>query len=173
MAAQLNRYLADKFSYLIELNTLKMTWVIIHRIFFAKFCNSIEKDKIFYKYNKINSILLVEKYNKSTSRSIIIIIKLYFVFLQILLMAKKTPVKEKNKSSMVNVFVKMLSGNLESSTDWVYNQARICCFVSPSMFVSFSKAKSFLCLMFWKEIILKKKNLLRNWKEINIFGGWL
>ena len=61
MAAQLNRYLADKFSYLIELNTLKMTWVIIHRIFFAKFCNSIEKDKIFYKYNKIKSILLVEK----------------------------------------------------------------------------------------------------------------
>ena len=117
MAAQLNRYLAYNFSYLTELNTLKMTSVIIHRIFFAKFCNSIEKDKIFYKYNKINSILLVEKYNKSTSRSIIIIIKLYFVFLQILLLAKKTPVKEKNKSSMVNVFVKMLSRILESSTD--------------------------------------------------------
>ena len=143
-----------------------MTWVIIHRIFFAKFCHSIEKDKIFYKHNKINSILLVEKYNKSASRSIIIIIKSYFVFLQILLMAKKTPVKEKNKSSMVNVFVKMLSGNLESSTDWVYNQARICyCFVSPSMFVSFSKAKSFLCLMFWKEIILKKKKFIKKLKR--------
>ena len=142
-----------------------MSSVVIYRIFFAKFCNSIEKDKIFYKYNKINSILLVEKYNKSTWRSIIIIIiiiiiKLYFVFLQILLLAKKTPVKEKNKSSKVNVFVKMLSRILESSTDWVYNQAKICyCFVSPSMFVSFSRAKSFLCL-FWKEILLKKKLMI-------------
>ena len=118
MAAQLNRYLAYNFSYLTELNTLKMTSVIIHRIFFAKFCNSIEKDKIFYKYNKINSIVLAEKYSKSTSRSIIIIIiKLYFVFLQILLMAKKTPIKEKNKSSMVDVFVRMFSRILESSTD--------------------------------------------------------
>ena len=61
MAAQLNRYLAENFMYLKELNTLKMTWVIIHRIFFAKICNSIEKDRIFYKYSKINSILLVEK----------------------------------------------------------------------------------------------------------------
>ena len=117
MAAQLNRYLAYNFSYLTELNTLKMTSVIIHRIFFAKFCNSIEKDKIFYKYNKINSIVLAKKYNKSPSRSIIIIIKLYFVFLQMLLMAKETPIKEKNNSSMVNVLVKMLSGILESSTD--------------------------------------------------------
>ena len=151
MAAQLNRYLAYNLSYLMELNTLKMSSVVIYRIFFAKVCNSIEKDKIFYKYNKINSILLVEKYNKRTSRSIIIIIKLYFVFLQILLLAKKTPVKEKNKSSKVNVFVKMLSRILESSTDWVYNQARICYyFVSPSMFVFFSQVKSFLCLMFWK-----------------------
>ena len=75
MAGQLNRYLAYNFSYLTELNTLKMTSVIIHRIFFAKFCNGIEKDKIFYKYNKINSILLVEKYNKNTSRYIIIIIE--------------------------------------------------------------------------------------------------
>ena len=75
MAAQLNRYLAYNFSYLTELNTLKMTSVIIHRIFFAKFCNSIEKDKIFYKYNKINSILLVEKYNKNTSRYIIVMIE--------------------------------------------------------------------------------------------------
>ena len=165
MAAQLNRYLPYNFSYLTELNTLKMTSVIIHRIFFAKVCNSIEKDKIFYKYNKINSILLVEKYNKRTSRSIIIIIKLYFVFLQILLLAKKTPVKEKNKSSMVNVFVKMLSRILESSTDWVYNQATICyCFVSPSIFVSFSKAKSFLCL-FWKEILLKKKKIIKKLKR--------
>ena len=79
MAAQLNRYLAYNFSYLTELNTLKMTSVIIPRIFFAKVCNSIEKDEIFYKYNQINSILLVEKYNKRTSRSIIIIIKLYFL----------------------------------------------------------------------------------------------
>ena len=117
MAAQLNRYLAYNLSYLMELNTLKMSSVVIYRIFFAKVCNSIEKDKIFYKYNKINSILLVE-YNKSTSRSIIIIIiKLYFVFLQILLMAKKTPIKEKNKSSMVDVFVRMFSRILESSTD--------------------------------------------------------
>ena len=52
-----------------------MTSVIIHRIFFAKFCNGIEKDKIFYKYNKINSILLVEKYNKNTSRYIIVMIE--------------------------------------------------------------------------------------------------
>ena len=117
MAAQLNRYLADNLSCLMELTTLKMTSVIIHRIFFAKVCNSIEKDKIFYKYNQINSILLVAKYNKSTSRSIIIIIKLCLLFLQILLMAKKSPIKEKNISSMVNVLVKMLSGILESSTD--------------------------------------------------------
>ena len=145
MAAQLNRYLAYNLSYLMELTTLKMTSVIIHRIFLAKFCNSLEKDKRYYKYNKINSILLVAKYNKSTSRSIIIIIiKLCLLFLQILLMAKKTPIKEKNNSSMVNVLVKMLSGILESSTDSVYNQARIYyCFVSPSMFVSFSKAKYF------------------------------
>ena len=117
MAAQLNRYLAYNLSYLMELTTLKMTSVIIHRIFLAKFCNSIEKDKRYYKYNKINSILLVAKYNKSTSRSIIIIIKLCLLFLQILLMAKKTPIKEKNNSSMVNVLVKMFSGILESSTD--------------------------------------------------------
>ena len=118
MAAQLNRYLAYNLSYLMELTTLKMTSVIIHRISFAKFCNSIEKAKIYYKYNKINSILLVAKYNKSTSRSIIIIIiKLCLLFLQILLMAKKTPIKEKNNSSMVNVLVKMFSGILESSTD--------------------------------------------------------
>ena len=117
MAAQLNRYLAYNLSYLMELNTLKMSSVVIYRIFFAKVCNSIEKDKIFYKYNQINSILLVEKYNKRTSRSIIIIIKLYFIFLQILLLAKKTSVTEKNKSSMLNVFVKMLSRILESSTD--------------------------------------------------------
>ena len=45
------------------------------------------------------------------------------------------------------------------------------CFVSPSVFVSFSKGKYFLCLMCWKEIHLKK--ILKNWKEINIFGGWL
>ena len=76
MAAQLNRYLADNLSCLMELTTLKMTSVIIHRIFFAKFCNSIEKDKIYYKYNKRKSILLLAKYNKSTSRFIIIIMKL-------------------------------------------------------------------------------------------------
>ena len=52
-----------------------MTSVIIHRIFFAKFCNSIEIDQTFYKYNKINSILLVEKYNKNTSRYIIVMIE--------------------------------------------------------------------------------------------------
>ena len=144
MAEQLNRYLAYNLSYLMELTTLKMTSVIIQRIFLAKLCNSIEKDKRYYKYNKINSILLVAKYNKSTSRSIIIIIiKLCLLLLQILLMAKRTPIKEKNNSSMVNVLVKMLSGILESSTDSVYNQARIYCFVSPSMFVSFSKAKYF------------------------------
>ena len=75
MAAQLNRYLAYNLSYLMELNTLKMSSVVIYRIFFAKVCNSIEKDKIFYKYNKINSILLVEKYNKNTSRYIIVMIE--------------------------------------------------------------------------------------------------
>ena len=36
MAAQLNRYLAYNLSYLMELTTLKMTSVIIHRTFLAK-----------------------------------------------------------------------------------------------------------------------------------------
>ena len=41
-------------------------------------------------------------------------------------MGNKTPVEEKNNSSMVNVVVEMLSGIIESSTDWVYNQVTIC-----------------------------------------------
>ena len=43
-----NKYTKNDFSY-------------NHIIFFAKFCNSIEKGETCYKYNNINSILLVGK----------------------------------------------------------------------------------------------------------------
>ena len=70
MAAQLNRYLGYNFSYLMEPKYSKNDFS-----YNSKFCNSIEKDQTFYKYNKINSILLVEKFNKNTSRYIIVMIE--------------------------------------------------------------------------------------------------
>ena len=74
---------------------------------------------------------------------------------------------------MVNV-VKTLSGILESSTDWVYNQATIhYCFVlfHLACLLPFQKQNP-SCLNVLKGNSFEKKKLLRNWKEINVFAGW-
>ena len=93
------------------------------QFFAAKFYSIIEKYRRYNKY-KTNSVLLIKKCNKNTSRFVTVVIKLYFVFWQILLTPHKSLLQKKNKFIGVWLMLPWKYLVESQSLDWDYhNQA--------------------------------------------------